>query len=275
MTTMPAQSLPEIAEADAQPAIARIYSEIRTFSGAPMAALIWRHLATRPNALPEAWVALRPLFANGRLQEVAWQMADAVVVGPPVVLQDPFDAGQPLASIDRPAFVRVLDAYNRANPVNFIAVRALFHRLEAGGDDVAQPIGSRPWSPPPPVGVLPPMLPVSEMSPCDRGLIAALATSDKLDRSQVVPSLYRHLPHWPQLIPAIHAALIPRLRSGELEAEVSRVSRALDGEARKLALHMPRLDTLASIAGVTATLEEFSSLIPEMVVIGLLLRRGS
>lgn len=265
--------LAEIDEATAPPEIAAIYARIRHLTGAPMTALIWRHIATFPGALAEMWAACGPLYEAGLLQEAAWEGARESVQVAPSGLDDAALARAGLAPIARQTYAQVLDAYNRANPVNFIAVRALTHRL-ASPALRREPIAGRAWSTPAPVPALPPMVPVAALTLDDRRRIDSLSTDPGVDRSQVVPSLYRHLPPIGPLIALLHADLAPRLATGEIQAQVKVTAAALDARARKFSAMLPPLDRLGSIAGVASTFERFSRLIPEMVVLGVLLRRG-
>jgi hypothetical protein len=273
MTPTQRSHLAEIAEAAAPPDIAAIYARFRHLTGAPMTALIWRHLATFPGALSEAWAALGPLCEAGLVQEAAWSTAADTVAAPPSSL-----SGERLTSIglDGPglaAYVRVLDAYNRVNPVNFVAVRALARRL-ADPISAMMAMPRAAWAPPAPIGTLPPMAPVPSLPAEHRRLIDALVADPRLDRGDLVPSLYRHLTGWPALIPAISSDLAPRFASGEIGRLFAAVSAALDRQAEALSAMLPPLARLGSIDGVAETLERFSRLIPEMVVVGLLLRRG-
>ncbi|MEZ5854120.1 MAG: halocarboxylic acid dehydrogenase DehI family protein [Hyphomicrobiaceae bacterium] len=266
------QTLPELAEADAPADIAKIYQALRRLSGAPMVALIWRHLATYPDVLPKAWSALEPLFRAGAIQEAAWRSAAHGVVAPAAQVTRARLAAAGLDTADQEAFVRVLDAYNRANPVNFVGVRLLLRAIrgEVGG----QSVDMRAWTPPPAISGLARMASIGEFLPDHRRMIDALSSSDQVDRSRVVPSLYRHLTGWPALIPLIHADLEGRFQSGEIARAVGAVALAMDREVQSLSAFMPTLDALQAHDGVTETLERFSSLIPEMVTVGLLLRRG-
>jgi hypothetical protein len=266
------ETLPELAEADAQWQIACIYRELRELSGAPMVALIWRHLATYPGVLPEAWAALRPLFTRGLVQEAAWRSAEQGVRVPAASVTRSRLATAGLHAEAQDAFVRVLDAYNRANPVNFVGVRLLVQAMAGKARGQSPP--ERDWTPPAMLGALPPMAPISAFSPDQRRLLDSLSSSTRIDRSKMVPSLYRHLTGWPGLIPLIHADLAPRFQSGEIKRVVAGVAGAMDREAAELAPYMPPLPAPAVHAEVAETLTRFSSLIPEMVSVGLLLRRG-
>jgi hypothetical protein len=60
-------ALPEMKDADAPDHIRAIYEGIRRLSAVPMAALIYRNLATHPGVLEEIWTAIGPLFRVGRI----------------------------------------------------------------------------------------------------------------------------------------------------------------------------------------------------------------
>ncbi len=265
--------LAEIDEATAPPGIAAIYARIRHLTGAPMTALIWRHIATFPGALAEVWQAIGPLYEAGLLQEAAWQGAHDSVRIAPASLSDEKLAAAGLDLDARAAYVRILDAYNRANPVNFVAVRALSMRMAAPAmPRMAYPV--RAWTPPDPVPALPPMVAVPALALQDRRMIDVLSSDPDLDRSQVVPSLYRHLPPLGPVIEQIHTALRSRFDSGEIPSQVKATALVMDRAARQFAGMLPPIERLRAIDGVAITFERFSRLIPEMVVVGLLLRRG-
>jgi hypothetical protein len=54
--------VPAIAEASATGAVAELFADIRLVLGVEVVNLIWRHLATIPDALPRAWGMLRVHF---------------------------------------------------------------------------------------------------------------------------------------------------------------------------------------------------------------------
>lgn len=265
--------LAEVPEDAAPPEITAIYARIRHLTGAPMTALIWRHLATIPGALPEIWQAMGPVYESGAIQEAAWTGARESVTMPPASLSRDRLSAIGLDEQQQDAFVRVLDAYNRANPVNFVAVRAMMRRIATTAPGHTAPAGL-PWSPPAPIGALPPMVPVAAIPPTIRRMIDDMASDPRLDRSRLVPSLYRHIVAFDPLVPAIHEALMPRFRSGEIPAGVRATASALDAKAQAIAAMLPPLPRLAAMGDVTATFERFSLVIPEMVVLGLILRRA-
>lgn len=273
---LPPVALAELAESDAPPEIQRIYREISDLAGIPLPALIWRHIATYPGVLPVTWAAVRPLFARGMVQEAAWRATATALAGQSSSVTRARLRQAHLPPAAEIAYERVLASYNRANPVNCVAMRLLLAASAPGaGEVVALPSAHDHWSPPPPVEGVPPMMPVSEIRVFERGQIDRLAADGRIDRSRIVPSLYRHLTTWPALIRLIHDDLEPRMRSGEILALITRLSSALDAQAERLAPHVAPLPGLAAVPGLRETMTQFSGgLIPEMIVVGHMLREG-
>jgi hypothetical protein len=266
----------ELAEAAAPAHIAAIYSEIRRLSGVPMVALIFRHLATYSGVLEQVWQTLEPLFITGRLQEAAWNNAEKHV---PADLLLPIEAhardvigleGQTLTTV-----LNTLDAYNRANPVNLMAMLCLLQRLE-DTQTPSEPLEQRIWSPPPPVtDRLPVMTPPADMTPPIRRLIQDFGFGDRAQHDSVVPSLFRHFTGSPALLSILHVVLVPRFRDGTLARTVTGMRSAMHSDAIQLAKNLTPLPDFDQIPGVRAAMDRFSSsLIPQMIIIGLALRRA-
>jgi len=270
-----AKPLAEVDVHDAPPDIAAIYNELARLSGIPLPALIWRHLATYPTALPDAWQVLRPLFASGLVQETAWSTVGRTLSGKSA---GPDRKAMRLAGLDADpidAYERVLQSYNRSNPVNFVAVRLLLAAMSKTADpSPATASTDRSWSPPAPIPDMVRMVPVPAIPADVRALIDGIAADPSVDRNVVVPSLYRHLVPWPTLLRLIHNDLVPRIQTGELPTLTKQIAVALQQEADALARHIGPLPGLAAIDGVADTLVRFSALIPEMIVIGTLLQQG-
>jgi hypothetical protein len=266
----------ELAEAAAPEPIAAIYREIRYLSGVPMVALIFRHLATYPGVLEQVWQTLQPLFASGRLQEAAWTTAENHI---PADLLPPIEApARAVIGLDGPALTAVLDtlqAYNRANPVNLMAMLCLLARLEDNRAP-AEPLPQRVWSPPEAIaGPLPPMTPPAAMTPAVRRLIQDFGFSDRSQPDPVVPSLFRHFTDMPALLAILHVMLVPRFRDDSLARAVTVMHRAMRSEAALLAEQLALLPDLNHYPGVRAAMERFSSsLIPQMIIIGFALHRA-
>ena len=56
-----------IVEAGATGETATIFADIRDVLGVGVVNLVWRHLATIPEALPWSWAILRPLYLDGTI----------------------------------------------------------------------------------------------------------------------------------------------------------------------------------------------------------------
>lgn len=273
----PGGLLPELPETEASGNTREIYSEIRRLCGVPMVALIYRHLATIPGALEWAWALLRPAMTSGLLQERAWELAAGNSL--------PFSASIPrpalrvagISADDQRTIANVLDAYNRANPVNILAVQYLAHLLHRTAADATDLPPFSSWEAPQALAPLPAMIEPQDMDPKVRELVGLLTDRGEPRPSRDLPSLYRHLARWPNMLgfaavivtpafPAIDAAA-GRLREEVLLAAGRLATRTFhaSGISPPTAPHRKQLES---------AIDSFTLRIPEMVVIGALLRRA-
>jgi hypothetical protein len=270
--------LEELPESAATGELGRIYADIRRWSGVPMVALIYRHLATIPGALEWSWRLIEPAMRAGVLQRKAWQLAqDAVIPHQPEIPPAALRAAG-IEADDERQIAAVLDAYNRANPVNIMAVRCLSLHL-AGKPSCAADAASWPeWQPPPALPALPAMVDPAAMSPTVRELAQLLTDrGPRAAPSPLWPSLYRHLAHWPSFL-GYTAVIIPPVFDA-IDAAASRLQRQVDTAAAGIARGLVPPRDLAAPAGdgarqLQSAIDQFSRRIPEMVVIGGVLRRA-
>ena len=198
--------LSEMQESEAPADIRAIYAEIRQLTGVPMTALIWRHLATLPGVLPDVWSSLAPVMRSGVLQVTAWRIAANARVPVLEALPPAALASMGLSEPDQGALACVLEAYNRANPVNMLCVHALLARLlRPDGQALAPDVVL--WTPPQSTGPLPRMFAPAEMEPVLRRRLESVSGPDARDGMPVIPSLYRHLVPWPGLIAWVAVAI--------------------------------------------------------------------
>lgn len=273
-----ARLLEELPEGRAAGEVRRIYADIRQWSGVPMVALIYRHLATIPGALEWAWSLIEPAMRAGVLQRKAWALAQEAVI--------PHQPAIPAAALRAagitPADVRqiaaVLDAYNRANPVNLMAVRCLSLHLEGKSSCAADSASWPSWEPPPAPAPLPPMIDPAAMSPTVRELVQLLTDrAPGAAPSPLWPSLYRHLAHWPAFLG--YAAVVIPPAFDAIDVAASRLQRQVDAAAAGLARGLappphPAAPSGAASRQLQSAIDQFSRRIPEMVVIGGVLRRA-
>lgn len=270
MTTPPAV-LTELAEADAPASVKAIYAGLRDASASPIAALIWRHIATHPGVLEECWASLKPLIESGQLPEAAWRIADENI--PSQLLPRIEPRAQRLLGIsqdDSEAIKAVAEAYNRINPVNLLAILTLLTRLSIDAPSAAAaPTASR-WSPPPAIArSLPRMTPPTEMSADLRWLLNDLGYGDRSQLDAVVPSFYRHLTDWPAYLSVLHINLAPRFRDGTIGHHASRVENAIAAQATVLARQIRLPARLSDMPDLQATMRRFTGgFIPMMIVVG-------
>ena len=265
--------LPELPEGEVPSEVIVIYQELRRLMGLPIVPMVYRHLATLPGILPEAWHGLAPLMRTGRLQDAAWDIARKVDIDPPLKFEPLALEALGVDVTSTKEITKVLDAYNRANPVSMLAVSCLAARLASPPSPVlTQP--ARPWTPPPALTNLPPMAPLGEIPPQLLRLIEDLRVNGKQARQRMVPSLYRHLTQWPGFLGLTHAMLKPLVHNGSLEREASRIRNAMRSKAQDYVPMVAPLPALAETPAAKAALTGFIDLIPEMLVVGTLLRRA-
>jgi hypothetical protein len=270
MTTPAEKYLPEIPEANASGAIREIYSELRRLGAVPMAALIFRHLATMPGSLEWVWAAIGPEFRSGRLQEQAWRIAREAPLQPLVPIPLEVLAALQVDVRGLREVRDVIEAYNRANPANLLAVTCLLRLLDGARASETRP--GRTWEPPKSVESLTPMIDITTMPPELARLFALLSRrSGEVDAS-VVPSLYRHFGHRPQFLALLITLILPRFDDGSIARAVTGIRASMDNAADELVKGMSAPP--APDPGIGAALRRFSPVIPRMIVVGKLLERS-
>lgn len=267
--TVPENVLPELAEADAPESVRIVYAGLRDGAASPIAALIWRHIATYPGLLEACWRSLQPVFASGRMADTAWRVArETAPDGLLPRIEPRAQVALGISPDDAATIGALAEAYNRANPVNLLAIQTLLARLDR--DAPPEPVPAAPRTLPAPITrPLPDMTPPAGMNDDIRWLLNDLRFGDRSRLETVVPSLYRHLTGWPAYLGALHIALAPRFRDGSMETVVARVEEAMRQEARLLAREIPPVPELADKAELHATMRRFTGgFIPMMIVVG-------
>ena len=276
LTTLSSASIPhsqefsETSEANASDTTRAIYDEIKKLSGVPMVALIYRHLATHPGVLEEIWEAIGPLFRNGQIQETARRTAKSTV---PIGLLPPFEMNaRRVLGVSDDALTeirRTIEAYNRANPINQLAMLSLLARLSSDGP-AKEPPAARDWISPDAIpGPLPRMASIKEMSPAIRLVINDFGFGDRSMLDPIVPSLFRHLTRWPNYLAALHLTLRPHFRDGRVARATSDLQVAMAREASTTGAFLPPLKHVAASPQAISAISHFSgAIIPMMTVIG-------
>lgn len=265
--------LPELREADAPPEIVAIYAALRQASAVPLVNLIYRHLATLPGVLPWVWQAIRPPLEDGRLAGARERLVAALPVPEAVPLPRKAASAAGLAPGDLAAVAALVETYNRGNLTNLLLLTALRRALEDA--PAVSALSPPPVLPRPAMLPAPPPLPrLADLPPRLRAAVLGLAA--RHGESGVVPSLYLHLAHWPDLPAALpdwlDAALLPASLSAGRDAVVVLATAEADGLR-------PGLGMEGEVPGghrakVLAAMDRFTlRVIPEMIPVGLALRR--
>ncbi|MEO3470263.1 hypothetical protein AAFN86_00245 [Roseomonas sp. CAU 1739] len=249
-------SLPEIREAQASPDVAAIYAALRSGVGVAQVNLIWRHAAALPEVLDWLWAQAAPALASGAAAGARDRIAARVAV----------PALAPIAA--PPGVADLIETYNRGNLTNLAVLTAI--RLRAAGAAPAAPGAAAPVGAMLPV---PPPLPkLADLPPEAATLVRGLAAKHRLSDASVVPSLYLHLTHWPEMLALLDPVLSPDGVAAGRDGAVAVAAAEAPGLIAALG---PAPAPPAALDGFVATLALFTrEVIPGMVPIGLALRRA-
>ena len=266
----------EVPEAEAGPEISATYRDIKAVMGVGLVNLIYRHWAAQPPALDWAWGALRPLYANGRIAGRAAALVEGLNLTAPSEI--PMEAFR-LAGVGDHAVgtaAEIVAAYNKGNSQNLIVMPALARFIADGGAERPQrttadePAPKRPRD-------QPPIVALADMSKETRELIEIMSAPISPDERPLVPSLYRHLAQWPEVLAMASASALAPGRVAAV-ADVARAAyEQADAAAEELASEMapppgvdtPDSETLAQIAEMAT--QYASGPIVTMTVLGSML----
>jgi hypothetical protein len=266
--------LAELRERDATGEIAKIYDEIRRFWAVPYVSSLQRHLATRPGWLEWTWAALGPAFASGASQVAAWRAAESLTVprlapvsGHALRVWGVDDAGKAAIRATCASFVRM-------SPVNLM-LSGLLRRLLTGERPSGAGRVASSWTPPAPLGPLPPLVDVAALPPAERAILAALGTM--VGQQPFIPGLYRMLASWPAFLAHVATVLRPHLNDVATRAACQRLLVAVDVEIPAVFATLPPPPTAPPMpparefADVLAALDTYRKTSPEMIVFGRML----
>ncbi len=217
---------------------------------------------------------LAPCSEKDGFQDAAWRVARSVSLYKPLPRLEPAArdilglAGQDLERVQN-----TLDAYNRANPVNLLAILSLLARIQSDAPPGVPQQGAD-WRPPPAIpGPLPEMVSPETMAPSLRWLVNDFGFGDRSKLDPVVPSLFRHLAHWPKYLATLHVSLLPHFRDHSIAEASDDLQKAMIHEAAIVAINLPPLKRFAATPQLLDTISQFSrDTIPMMTVIGHAMR---
>lgn len=257
-----------------------IYQTISRLTGVDRPALVFRTIAATPGALAWCWRRIGPLYEHGLVQQAGWRIGPALHLPPGLVIsQDALD----LANInhdDKLKIVKALEAYNRVNPCNLIAIGVLIQSLNTAKATCCSAdilTAQKNWTPPEPILPVTTMVEPENMSHSISRLITQISLDQPAyDQPALVPSLYRHLANVPAFLALASVLLRPLLLQGQLNALVIQVREQALLESQHLfgMLTAPVDDAPVNAENLKGLCERFSWKIPEMIVVGEILRRA-
>lgn len=271
--------VPAIAEASAIGATAEIFADIRQVLGVQVVNLIWRHLATIPNALPWAWDMLRPLYVDGTIAEEAQTLHGQLSLPqlPPLPRELPAAIG--LNDGGFASIRNILAAYDRTNAMALVALSALLCRFDeppATTDRIAEKgTGSSPES----LASIP-LPPLPSLDTLPEPVTSLVLTLNRLGtrrENPVLASMYRHLAYWPSYLALSWALIAPLDADGSLETAIADALVKARAQATRLVtrLRAPPIDPTIARA-ICAAVEPFAGdVIAKMVLICALLRTAT
>lgn len=273
-----------IPEDEAAGIVKDIYADMRAVLGIPVVNLIYRHIATLPGCLEWSWATLRPLYASGAIGRSAQRLAARVALPPLPRLSPAVLAAVGVNPESIRAVLRTLDTYNRANPMNLIALTVLLADMEGRvpprantGRSVA-PRGAPGAAPAQPDDALPPLLAVERMPPDTAALVRELAAIGVEEGGVAMPTLWRHLAHWPGYLALALTLLRPLEANGWLGEAIEALRQRKEELARETQAalrggHDVARPGAAAGAELQAVVRRFTGgLIVRMIPIGQVLR---
>ena len=268
--------VPAIAEASATGAVAGLFADIRRVLGVEVVNLIWRHLATIPEALPWAWGMLRPLYADGTIANEARALHGQLALPslPPLPRKLPAAIG--LGDDDLASIRNILAAYDRTNAMALIALSALLCWLDEKVTTTDQITESSPPPPAePPASIpLPPLPGLGTLPESVAALVSTLNGLGARRQNPVLASMYRHLAYWPSYLALSWALIAPLDANGALDIAIADALGKAQTQAARLApqLRAPPIDPAAAAAMRAAVAPFAGDVIAKMVVVCALLR---
>ena len=218
-----------IAETEATGDIADIFADIRSTMEIPLLTSIWRSLVSVDGGLAATWAAVKPLYLTGQPQAALGRIMSRATL--PVL--EPLVPGQLSCAGVLPeelSVVRgIIDAYNRSNGMNMVALTALVATPGSTPSSNESPSSPSVWP------TLPPLLAKAEIDPETWTMLNEINCFGSVGGGGGLATLWRHLAHWPGFLAVIHASLASQHRSGNLANAIGDVHGFAQEEGASLA----------------------------------------
>ena len=268
-------TLPEIAAADADPETRAIYDQIMTLTGVGSPALIYRHFAVFPGFLEWVWEVIGPELENGYLVREAPAVVRRMprISLPALSKQDLTDCG--LAPSDIDLLAAMFATYNRMNPVNLGLITAIRMMIAGDVDASVKAVPLPPATPATPATTmkLPAPVVLADMDADLQTMLLDISSAIPSTNGVVIPTLYRHISIWPNLIRRIAPGIAAAIATGEVNEKMEQTKKVIDPLTQEIAGRaMARGRGPAPVpdaAQMVETLDSFLVTIPQLIVLTL------
>ena len=210
---------------------AEIFADIRATMEIPLITSIWRTLYDVPGGLAPVWQAVKPIYQTGQPSPALARVVDQADLPVPIPLVPGQLACAGIGADDLAAIRAIVDAYNRSNGMNMVALRAL----------VVTPDGPTFDDPVPEASIWPelrPLLAQEQIDPAAWQLLNQIRHlgSQGIPRDDaILATLWRHQDHWPALLALIQTGFAPLREDGTIMAAFGQVHELAQVEGARLA----------------------------------------
>ncbi|MEM7033770.1 MAG: hypothetical protein AAF629_29770 [Chloroflexota bacterium] len=227
-----------IAEADATGETAKIFADIRQTMEIPLITSVWRILVDVDEGLRPAWEVTKPLYQSGQPQAALLKLRRQATFPKPEPLTPSQLACVGVSQTDLPTIRAIVDAYNRSNGLNLIALTALTVDPSGTSANALVPPSPPPWP------TLPSLLAQDEITPDTWTVLRDIYHLGLLEKKPGVATIWRHLAHWPGLMALAQASLSPLAQNGSLQRTMVTVRKFAQSEAGRIAHLRPDTDQI-------------------------------
>lgn len=264
----------EIPEGDALGNVHDLYEDIRSTMGIGMVNLIYRRMAAVDGLLDWFWAIFRPLLVSKEFDQNL--LSVKIELSQSSFVTD-LKKDWKFTNGNGANLTRVLDDYNRGNGLNLFLLTAYIECLKSGGPKSGVSC-TRGIEDPNQSVALPEIIPMENMPETTARLIEELSRSIAPPQKPLIPSLFRHLAHWPDFLTMVAPHISTLVASGSLEI----LSNTVQCRAKELSRDLKEKFVFPN--DLAAPSREIQSYwhneieaytlkpIPEMLVIGHILR---
>ncbi len=219
-----------ISEAEATGEIAEIFADIRATMQLPLITSIWRTIVDVVGGLQAAWPPTKLLYETGQPEAALHRILGRVTLPIP----QPIVSGQlecaGVNAEDLPRIQAIVDAYNRSNGMNLLALTGLVVPKSGTPVDEPRPAPHSAW----------PALPrLREKSEIDEVTWTLLQNVNRIGMTghggSGIATLWRHLAAWPGLLAVIHSAFAPLHQDGTIEKSLDHLHGISQTEGARIA----------------------------------------